>query len=32
VLLHAMRVFRRDWVFGPAWERREVEKRLGRPL
>jgi len=32
VLLHAMRVLRRDWVFGPAWERREAEKRLGRPL
>jgi len=32
VLLHAMRVFRRDWVLGPDWERREVEKRLGRPL
>ena len=32
VLLHAMRVFRRDWVLGPGWERREVEKRLGRPL
>ena len=32
VLLHAVRVFRRDWVLGPDWERREVEKRLGRPL
>ena len=32
VLLHAIRVFRRDWILGPAWERREVEKRLGRPL
>jgi len=32
VLLHALRVFRRDWMMGPDWERREVEKRLGRPL
>ena len=32
VLLHAIRAFRRDWVWRPDWERREVEKRLGRPL
>lgn len=32
VLLHASRVFRPDWFLGPQWERRQVEKRLGRPL
>lgn len=32
VLLHASRVFRPDWFLGPEWERRQVEKRLGRPL
>lgn len=32
VLLHASRVFRPDWLLGPQWERRQVEKRLGRPL
>lgn len=30
--LHAFRVFRPDWMLGPQWERRQVEKRLGRPL
>ena len=29
---HAFRVFRPDWLLGPQWERRQVEKRLGRPL
>jgi transcriptional regulator with XRE-family HTH domain len=32
VLMHASRVFRPDWVLGPQWERRQIEKRLGRPL
>jgi len=32
LLLHAFRVFRPDWMLGPDWEKREVEKRLGRPL
>ncbi|SFN81931.1 Helix-turn-helix [Formivibrio citricus] len=32
VLLHASRVFRPDWFLGAEWERRQVEKRLGRPL
>lgn len=32
VLLHASRVFRPAGVLGPQWERRQVEKRLGRPL
>ncbi|HKI63773.1 MAG TPA: helix-turn-helix domain-containing protein [Burkholderiales bacterium] len=32
VLMHASRVFRPDWFLGPHWERRQVEKRLGRPL
>lgn len=32
LLLHAARVFR-PWRFlGPQWEKRQVEKRLGRPL
>ncbi|SFM39299.1 2TM domain-containing protein [Halopseudomonas yangmingensis] len=30
--LHAFRVFRPVWLFGPEWERRQVEKRLSRPL
>jgi len=32
ILMHAARVF--DWIpfFGADWERRQVEKRLGRPL
>lgn len=32
VLMHASRVFRPDWLFGPQWERQQVEKRLGHPL
>jgi transcriptional regulator with XRE-family HTH domain len=32
LLLHGFRVFRPSWVLGPEWERRQVEKRLGRPL
>ena len=32
LLSHAFRVFRPDWMLGPDWEKREVEKRLGRPL
>jgi transcriptional regulator with XRE-family HTH domain len=32
VLLHAARVFNSDWLLGPQWERRQVEKRLGRQL
>jgi len=32
LLSHAAMVFRPDWMLGPQWERREVEKRLGRPL
>jgi transcriptional regulator with XRE-family HTH domain len=32
VLMHAFMVFRPDWLLGPAWERRQVERRLGRPL
>src|SRR5262245_15629096 len=30
-LMEASRVFRPDWLLGPEWERRQVEKRLGRP-
>ena len=30
--LHALRVFRPHSILGPDWERRQVEKRLGRPL
>lgn len=30
--MHAFRVFGPDWMLGPTWEKREVEKRLGRPL
>lgn len=29
---HAFAVFRPDWAFGPQWEKRQVERRLGRPL
>lgn len=29
---HAMHVFRPRSFLGPEWERRQVEKRLGRPL
>lgn len=32
ILLHALRVFMPDLALGPEWERRQVEKRLGRPL
>jgi transcriptional regulator with XRE-family HTH domain len=32
VLMHASTVFGRSWLLGPEWERRQVEKRLGRPL
>lgn len=32
LLLHAARVFRSGWLLGPDWERRQVERRLGRPL
>ena len=32
LLLHASLVFRPSWLFGPQWEREQVEKRLGRLL
>jgi transcriptional regulator with XRE-family HTH domain len=32
VLMHAFRVFGPDWFLGAQWERRQVEKRLRRPL
>lgn len=32
IVLHGLRVFRPSSFLGPQWERREVEKRLGRPL
>lgn len=32
VLLHASRVFMPDLMLGPGWEKRQVERRLGRPL
>ena len=32
ILMHAARVFRPDLFLGPQWERRQVEKRLGRSL
>lgn len=32
LLLHAARVFKPDCILGPQWERRQVEKRLGRSL
>ncbi len=32
ILAHAFGVFRPTALLGPQWERREVEKRLGRPL
>ena len=32
ILAHAASTFRPDWLLGPQWERRQVEKRLGRPL
>jgi hypothetical protein len=30
--MHALRLFSPKAFLGPQWERREVEKRLGRPL
>lgn len=32
ILFHAWRVFGSRLLLGPEWERREVERRLGRPL
>lgn len=32
ILMHALRTFNPKGWLGPQWERREVEKRLGRPL
>ncbi len=32
ILMHASRVFRPAWFLGPQWERRQVERHLGRPL
>lgn len=32
VLSHAFSVFMESDIFGPAWEKRQVEKRLGRKL
>lgn len=32
LLIHAVRVFKPHTFLGPQWERRQVEKRLGRPL
>lgn len=32
LLLHAFRVFGPDWMLGPEWEKRQVERRLGRQL
>lgn len=32
VLIHASRVFGRNGLLGPEWERRQVEMRLRRPL
>ncbi|MDH4376495.1 MAG: 2TM domain-containing protein [Ramlibacter sp.] len=32
VLSHGLQIFNPFRVLGPEWERREVEKRLGRPL
>jgi transcriptional regulator with XRE-family HTH domain len=32
LLLHASKVFMPDWMLGPDWEKRQVERRLGRPL
>ena len=32
VLLHAVKIFARPNLFGPEWERRQVEKKLGRKL
>jgi transcriptional regulator with XRE-family HTH domain len=32
LLVHALTVFKLNRVLGPQWEKRQVEKRLGRPL
>jgi transcriptional regulator with XRE-family HTH domain len=32
LLMHSLRVFTHFGPLGPEWEKREVEKRLGRPL
>ncbi len=32
LLAHAFRVYRPGWLLGPEWEKRQVERRLGRPL
>ncbi len=32
LMAHAFRVCRPGWLLGADWEKREVEKRLGRPL
>jgi len=32
LVMHALRVFTPNFALGPEWERRQVEKRLGRPL
>ena len=32
VILHAVRIFAWSKLFGPEWERRQVEKKLGRKL
>ena len=32
VLFHGLRVFQRFSPFGAAWEKREIEKRLGRKI
>lgn len=32
LIAHGVGVIRPAWPFGPDWERRQVERRLGRPL
>ena len=32
IVIRAIRVFQPYLIFGPQWERRQVERRLGRPL
>ncbi len=32
VLVHGLNVFETVDIFGPKWEKRQVEKRLGRKL
>ena len=32
LLIKAFRIFGPDWMLGAEWEKRQVEKRLGRPL